>query len=99
MTKFSTQKTSLEEENDIVKKKEEFNTVILKKEIENLKNKVTLVESSRDQKIQELKLIKVNIAQLEAQTTQQKLELEDLKAKYNTALSNIETERRTKAKI
>ena len=48
MTKFSTQKTSLEEENDIVKKKEEFNTVILKKEIENLKNKVTLVESSRD---------------------------------------------------
>ena len=48
MTKFSTQKTSLEEENDIVKKKEEFNTVILKKEIENLKNTVTLVESSRD---------------------------------------------------
>jgi hypothetical protein len=48
MTKFSSQKSNLEEENEIVKKKEEFNTVILKKEIENLKNKVTLVETSRD---------------------------------------------------
>ena len=28
-----------------------------------------------------------------------KTELEDLKAKYNTALSNLETERRSKAKI
>ena len=51
MTKFSSQKSSLEEENEIVKKKEEFNTVTLKKEIENLKNKVTLVENSRDQKV------------------------------------------------
>jgi len=68
MTKFSSQKTNLEEENEIVKKKEEFNTVTLKKEIENLKNKVTLVETSRDQKIQELKQIKVNIAQIEAQS-------------------------------
>jgi len=66
MTKFSSQKTTLEEENEIVKKKEEFNTVTLKKEIENLKNKVTLVETSRDQKITELKQIKVNIAQLES---------------------------------
>jgi hypothetical protein len=55
MTKFSSQKTSLEEENEIVKKKEEFNTITLKKEIENMKNKVTLVENSRDQKVTELK--------------------------------------------
>ena len=48
MTKFSSQKSTLEEENVIVKKKEEFNSVTLKKEIENLKNKVILVETSRD---------------------------------------------------
>ncbi len=62
MTKFSSQKSTLEEENEIVKKKEELNTATLKKEIENLKNKVTLVEKSRDTKVEDLKQIKVQIA-------------------------------------
>jgi hypothetical protein len=48
MTKFSSQKANLEDENEIVKKKEEFNTVSLKKEIENLKSKIGIVETSRD---------------------------------------------------
>jgi chromosome segregation ATPase len=50
MTKFSSEKVQLVEENEIVKKKEEFSVVSLRKEIENLKNKVTLVENNRDKK-------------------------------------------------
>lgn len=63
-------------------KKEQFEEQIYKKECETLKNKLALVESSRDKKNEEIKALKVKLSELEALETKTKLELNDLNAKY-----------------
>lgn len=64
MTQYESEKMTLSDENEVVKKKEQFGEVVLKKEIETLKNKITLVESSRDKKNEEIKGLKVKVSEL-----------------------------------
>jgi predicted RNase H-like nuclease (RuvC/YqgF family) len=64
MTQYEAEKLTLSDENEVVKKKEQFGEVVLKKEIETLKNKITLVESSRDKKNEEIKTLKVRVSEL-----------------------------------
>ena len=63
MTQYESEKLTLVDENEVVKKKEQFGEVVLKKEIETLKNKITLIESSRDKKNDEIKSLKVKVSE------------------------------------
>lgn len=67
MTQYESEKLTLTDQNEVVKKKEQYGEMSLKKEIETLKNKVTLVESSRDKKNEDIKTLKVKVSELEAE--------------------------------
>jgi len=89
----------LTDENEVVKKKEQFGEVVLKKEIETLKNKITLVESSRDKKNEEIKNLKVKVSELENNAATSKSADADINGKYQACLKSLEEERRQKQRI
>lgn len=64
MTQYETEKLTLTDENEVVKKKEQFGEVVLKKEIEQLKNKLTLSDASQNKTKEDIKQLKVRISEL-----------------------------------
>ena len=99
MTQYETEKLTLVDENEVVKKKEQFGEVVLKKEIETLKNKINFNELVRDKTKEEIRQLKVKVSELQASETALKTETADLNGKYQTALRSLEDERRTKQRV
>ncbi len=99
MTQYETEKLTLTDENEVVKKKEQFGEVVLKKEIEQLKNKLTLSDASQNKTKEEIKQFKVRISELQASEQALKTEQAELNGKYQTALRQLEDERRTKQRV
>lgn len=99
MTQYETEKLTLTDENEVVKKKEQFGEVVLKKEIEQLKNKLTLSDASQNKTKEDIKQFKVRISELQASEQALKTEQAELNGKYQTALRQLEDERRTKQRV
>lgn len=99
MTAYEAEKLTLKDENECVKKKEQFGEVVLKKEIETLKNKLDIVEASRNTKNEEVKKLKVRVAEIEAETLVAKNEAKEQGEKYQSSLKALEEERRQKGRI
>jgi chromosome segregation ATPase len=73
--------------------------VVLKKEIETLKNKLGVLEASRNTKNEEVKKLKVRVAEIEAETLAAKNEAKEQSEKYQSSLKALEEERRQKGRI
>lgn len=99
MTQYETEKLTLTDQNEVVKKKEQFGEVVLNKEIEQLKNKLILSVVSQNKTKEEIIVLKVRISELQASEQALKTEHAELNGKYQTALRQLEDERRTKQRV
>lgn len=80
MQKYESEKVTLTENTTIAKKQDEFGAQALRSELETLKNKYKLVEDSRNQRNEEVRSLKVRVADLEATDAQNKTERAELVA-------------------